>query len=89
MTEAYVIDIAQNALFVTLMLAGPLLVVSLVIGVIVSMFQSATQINEVTLTFIPKIMGISLVVVVLGSWMGQQLVTFTVQLFESLAQLPQ
>ena len=88
MTETYVLGIAQNALAVTLMLAGPVLIVSLIIGVVVSLFQSATQINEVTLTFIPKIIGISLVVVVLGSWMGQQLLAFTVQIFSSLATLP-
>jgi flagellar biosynthetic protein FliQ len=78
----------MDALRVTLLLAAPVLVVSLVVGVLVSIFQAATQINEVTLTFIPKIIGISLVMAVLGSWMGQQLLAFTTQIFNSIGNLP-
>jgi flagellar biosynthetic protein FliQ len=88
MTEAFVIDLAQKALIVTLALAAPALIASLVIGVLVSLFQAATQINEVTLTFIPKMMAIGLILIVLGSWMGQQLLDFTVKIFFSLPTLP-
>lgn len=88
MTESYVIGIAHNALTITLILAAPVLLVSLVIGILVSLFQAATQINEVTLTFIPKIIGIGLVVVVLGSWMAQKMLAFTSDLFMSLPNLP-
>jgi flagellar biosynthetic protein FliQ len=88
MTETYVLSLAMDALRVTLLLAAPVLVVSLVVGVLVSIFQAATQINEVTLTFIPKIIGISLVMAVLGSWMGQQLLAFTTQIFNSIGNLP-
>jgi flagellar biosynthesis protein FliQ len=87
MTEAFVISLAQNAITITLLLAAPVLLVSLVIGSLVSMVQAATQINEVTLTFIPKVIGIVLVIIILGSWMLQQLLTFTSNLFTSLPNL--
>lgn len=88
MTEAYILGFAQNALMVTLVMVAPILLVSLVIGGLVSLFQAATQINEVTLTFIPKLIGISLVLAVLGSWMAQQMLAFTANLFGSLPTLP-
>jgi flagellar biosynthetic protein FliQ len=88
MTEAYILNFAQNALMITLILTGPVLLVSLIIGSLVSLFQAATQINEVTLTFIPKMVGIGLVLALLGSWMGQQLLAFTADIFNNLAQLP-
>jgi flagellar biosynthetic protein FliQ len=87
MSETYVLSLAQNALMVALMVAGPVLIISLVIGSLVSLVQAATQINEVTLTFIPKIIGIALVFLLLGAWMLQQLVQFTVNLFQTLPNL--
>ncbi len=87
MSETYVLSLAQNALMVALMVAGPVLVISLVIGSLVSLVQAATQINEVTLTFIPKIIGIALVFLLLGAWMLQQLIQFTVHLFQTLPSL--
>ena len=88
MTEAYVISLAQNALLLALLMAAPMLLTSLVIGILISLFQAATQINEATLTFIPKIVGVSLVLGLLGSWMAQQMLTFTANLLSSLATLP-
>jgi flagellar biosynthetic protein FliQ len=88
MTEAYILDFAQSAVMVTLTLAAPVLLVSLLIGSLVSMFQAATQINEVTLTFIPKILGIGLTLALLGSWMTQQLLTFTANIFTNLSNMP-
>lgn len=87
MTEAYVLSLAQQAITITLMLAGPILLVSLLIGSLISLVQAATQINEVTLTFIPKMIGIILVLVILGSWMLQQILVFTSTLFNSLPNL--
>lgn len=84
MTESYIMMLAQNAMSVTLMLAAPALVVSLVIGSVISLIQAATQINEVTLTFIPKLIGIILVLAFLGSWMLQQMLLFTSTLINSL-----
>ena len=88
MTEAYVISLAQIALVLDLILAAPMLLTSLIIGIFISLFQAATQINETTLTFIPKIVGVSLVLALLGSWMAQQVLGFTSQLFRSLPTLP-
>ncbi len=88
MTEAYILTFVQKALEITLILAGPTLLVSLIIGSLVSLFQAATQINETTLTFVPKTIGIVLVLLLLGSWMGQQLLAFTANIFENLASLP-
>lgn len=88
MTESYVLTFAQEALTVTLMLAAPVLVVSLIVGSLVSLFQAATQVNEVTLTFVPKVLGVGVVLVVLGSWMVQQLLAFTANVFMSLPNLP-
>jgi flagellar biosynthetic protein FliQ len=87
MTEAYVLSLAQNALTVALTLAAPILVVSLVVGIVVSLVQAATQINEVTMNFIPKLIGVSAVLLILGSWMLQQIITFTTNLFNTLPSL--
>jgi flagellar biosynthetic protein FliQ len=87
MTESYVISLAQNALIVALTIAGPILLASLLVGSLVSLFQAATQINEVTLTFVPKIIVIALILALLGSWMGQQIITFTVNLFNNLPNI--
>ena len=67
-----------------LILAAPVLLVSLLVGSLISLVQAATQINEVTMTFIPKIIAIGLVLAFLGSWMIQQLLVFTTNLFNSL-----
>jgi flagellar biosynthetic protein FliQ len=88
MTESYVLAFAQEALTVTLMLAAPVLIVSLIVGGLVSLFQAATQVNEITLTFVPKLLGVGLVLVVLGSWMAQQILAFTAGVFLSLPNLP-
>ena len=87
MTEAYVLSLGQNAISLALLLAGPILLISLIIGSLVSLVQAATQINESTLIFIPKLIGIILVLVLLGSWMLQQAMTFTHTLFTSLPAL--
>ena len=87
MTEAYVLTLGRNAIMVALTLAGPILLLSLIIGSLVSLVQAATQINESTLIFIPKMIGVIVVLLLLGSWMLQQAVTFTTGLFTSLPNL--
>ena len=84
MTEAYIISLAKNVITVVLSVAGPVLLVSLIVGSLISLVQSATQINEATLTFIPKVVATGLVLVLLGSWMLQQLLLFTSNIFNSL-----
>jgi flagellar biosynthetic protein FliQ len=87
MSEAYVLTLAQDALTVAMVLAAPILLVSLIVGVLVSIFQAATQINEVTLTFVPKLIGVILVILILGAWMSQTIIAFAVNLFSSLPNL--
>ena len=73
-----------NALKTTAMLASPLLVGALVTGLIVSIFQAITQINEATLTFIPKMLIVALVIVVAGPWMLDILKSYTLELYENI-----
>lgn len=87
MTEAFVMTLAQKAITMALILAGPVMLVSLLVGSLISLVQAATQINEPTLSFVPKMIGIILVLVVLGSWMLQQILVFTSELFNSLPGL--
>lgn len=77
MTPETVITQARLAMETLLMVAGPLLLVALVIGLVVSIFQAATQINETTLSFIPKLIGICLAIVIAGPWMLTVLLDFT------------
>jgi len=79
--------LAQKTIEITLMLAGPVLLISLLVGSLISLVQAATQINEVTLTFVPKLIGIVVVILVLGSWMLEQMVAFTANLFNNLPSL--
>lgn len=88
MTESFVLSFAQDAVMLALILSAPILLVSLLVGSLVSLFQAATQINEVTLTFIPKMIGAGLVLLLLGSWMLQRLLAFTTEIFTNLPSMP-
>jgi len=79
--------IASRALEITLLLAAPLLVVALVTGLIIGAFQAATQINEQTLSFIPKLLAMALALVIAGPWMLKVLLSYTHELFESIPNL--
>ncbi len=81
------ISIARQGLELTIMLSLPLLVAALVTGLLVSVFQAATQINEMTLSFIPKLLVMFAVAVLAGPWMLQLLVDYTRRLFESIPGL--
>jgi len=85
--DAQVITLAQDALMTTLLVSAPILVVSLVIGMLVSVFQAMTQINEVTMTFVPKILGVFAVSALLGPWMIGTMVNYTIRLLETLPDL--
>lgn len=87
MTPESIMSIGQHALEVTVMLSAPLLLSALAVGLLVSMFQAATQINEVTLSFIPKLMILVVALMVAGSWMLRLIVGYTRQLFESIPGL--
>ncbi|TMA66111.1 MAG: flagellar biosynthesis protein FliQ [Deltaproteobacteria bacterium] len=84
MTVETVITVGRSALELTIALAGPVLLFGLVAGLGVSIFQALTQINEITLTFIPKIVATAAALVLFGPWMLARLITFTTTLFQSL-----
>ena len=87
MTDSAVLHIALQAMIISAKLALPILLVSLVIGLAVSIFQSVTQVQEATLSFVPKVLGVALVVLFGGHWMLAQVVEFTRQLFDQLPTL--
>jgi flagellar biosynthetic protein FliQ len=87
MTPEMVMAVGQRALEITLLLAAPLLLVALVTGLIVGAFQAATQINEMTLSFIPKLIAMALTLVIAGPWMLKVIVSYTRELIESIPGL--
>ena len=89
MNEGSVIDIAVQAILLATKLAAPILGVSLAIGLLVGLVQSATQIQEQTLTFVPKLAGVALVIVLTGHWMLSQVISFTQGLFDMIPHLLQ
>ncbi|OVE45648.1 flagellar biosynthetic protein FliQ [Chromobacterium violaceum] len=79
-----VISIVQNALYILIIVSAPVLLTSLLVGLLVSVLQAATQINEMTLTFIPKLLAMFLVLVLAGPWMLNTLIEYTTRLFQSI-----
>ncbi len=84
MTANDVLNLAENSVYTLLMVAGPLLLIALVVGLLVSIFQATTQIQEQTLAFVPKIVAVFLSLVFLGPWMLTVMLDFTHQLFENI-----
>jgi flagellar biosynthetic protein FliQ len=84
MTEQLVIDVGRNALVMALQLSAPLLLATLGVGMLVSVFQAVTQINEATLSFVPKILVVAASLALLAPWMGDSIVTFTIGIFNLL-----
>ena len=84
MNQDVVVSLAMQAMQLALKVGGPILIVGLVIGLAISVFQAVTQIQEQTLSFIPKIIGMALVIVVLGPWMLGQLLVYTEELWASI-----
>ena len=87
MTPELVMNIGRQAIEMTLVLSAPLLLAALVIGLIISVFQAATQINEQTLSFIPKLLGMLLTLILAGPWMLQTMVDYIRRLLESIPQI--
>ena len=84
MTEDIVLSLGRDAIYTTVLLSAPLLLSALVVGLIVSIIQAVTQINEATLTFIPKMLAIVVVLIIMAPWMTQMLTSYTTELFTSL-----
>lgn len=87
MTDTAVIEIAIKTMMVTAKLSAPILLMSVGVGLAISLLQSVTQIQEVTLTFVPKLIGVALVLVVGGHWMLAEMIGFTQGLFDMLPHL--
>lgn len=87
MSTGEVLEVMKEAMFVAFELAGPLLIVSIVVGLIIAIFQAATQIHEQTLTFVPKLIVIAIVLVLLGPWMFNIFNDFIQKLFSLMAGL--
>lgn len=87
MNEQMIMGIISKTLSVALMVGGPILILSLVVGLLVSIFQAATQIQEQTLTFVPKLITIAAILLVGGSWMLNKVVIFTQQIINMIANV--
>lgn len=85
MTENMVMSIVKEALYTSLLVGGPILILSLVVGLLVSIFQATTQIQEQTLTFVPKLIVIAITLVIGGNWMLQEIVKFTNKIMTMIA----
>ncbi|MDQ0568634.1 flagellar biosynthetic protein FliQ [Variovorax paradoxus] len=87
MTPESVMSLGSQAIHVSLLLGAPMLLVALVVGLVISIFQAATQINEATLSFIPKLLAVFAVLVIAGPWMLAQMLDYIRTLFSSIPQL--
>jgi len=87
MTDVAVLDIAMQTMVVALKLCAPILLSTLVIGFTISLLQSVTQIQEVTLSFVPKLAAVGLVIVLAGNWMLAEMISFTTGLYEMIPRL--
>lgn len=87
MTPETIITLGQRAMELAILLSAPLLLAALLVGVLISLFQAATQINEMTLSFVPKLVALVLVLLLAGSWMLEMLVDFTRNLIKDIPNL--
>ena len=87
MNQDVVVNLAMQAMQLALKVGGPILIVGLVIGLLISVFQAVTQIQEQTLSFIPKIVGLAVVIIVAGPWMLGQMLTYTEELWASIPSM--
>lgn len=86
MTQEFIVEMAKKSLEITIMVSAPMLGFGLVIGVAVSIFQAVTSIQEMTLSFIPKILGVMVATVIFFPWMLQMLMSFTTEIFTNIPQ---
>ncbi len=87
MTEQFIIHLAREAFFTALLISAPVLIASAIVGLIISIFQSATSINEMTLTFVPKLIVIAVVTVIALPWIIDVIVSFTRELFNQIPNI--
>jgi flagellar biosynthesis protein FliQ len=87
MTTETVVELGQLALKTTLLVSGPMLAAGMVVGLIISVFQAATHINEMTMTFVPKILAVFLVLIISLPFIIQQMTSFTLDIFERIGAM--
>ncbi|MCP4145475.1 MAG: flagellar biosynthesis protein FliQ [bacterium] len=87
MSPETVIELGQSALKTTLMIAAPMLGAGMIVGLVISIFQAATHINEMTMTFVPKIVAVFVAMIVAMPWIMSRMTSFTVQIFERIASM--
>ncbi len=87
MTEQYVVYLVREAFYTTLLISAPVLLVSLIVGLVVSVIQAATSIQEFTLTFVPKLIALAVVLVLTLPWVMDTMISFTVNLFNNIPSL--
>jgi flagellar biosynthetic protein FliQ len=87
MSQTMVVDIIRDALLTILLTAGPIIGVALVVGLLISIFQATTQIQEQTLTFVPKIVAVFVSIILLGPYMLNQVTGFTIRMFDNIANV--
>ncbi len=87
MTPETVVDIGEYAMRTVVLVAGPMLLAGMIVGLVISIFQAATQINEMTMTFVPKILAVFVVLIVTLPWSIQQLTSFTEAMFARIANM--
>ena len=87
MTPADVVHLTEKTVYMSLLLASPLLMVGMVVGMLIALFQATTQIQEMTLTFVPKIFAVMLTMLFLSSWMMAKMLDFTTELITSIPML--
>jgi len=87
MTDSYAINVMENMLLTGVLVALPVLLTSLVVGIIISIFQVVTQIQELTLTFVPKILAVVASLFIAGGWMLHQLISFSTNLINNIPNL--
>lgn len=87
MSEQYVIDVATGAVWITLKVAAPALLAALIVGIVISVIQAATQVQEQTVSFVPKIIAITASMIIAGPWILQQFIFYTKTLIQSIPNL--
>ena len=87
MTELVIIKLLRDALMITLIVSAPVLLVGMLVGLIVAIFQTTTSIQEQTLTFVPKIVAIFVVLILLWSWMSRMLKDYTINVFDLIGKI--
>lgn len=87
MTEGQVLEVMREMMLVCIKIAGPPLIVSIIVGLIIAIFQAATQIQEQTMTFVPKLLVIALSILLLGSWIYSTMNDFTLRIFDLMASV--